>query len=193
MHMINKNRSYVPLFCIITALSIGGCVTTGGQNSPDTRKSVLAMKNKALTQLFKLKPGVRDQIKRAPGYAVFSNANVNIIIASFGGGHGVVKNMKTGKYTFMRMAEVGLGPGLGAKDFREVFIFHSTKSMNTFIEKGWQFGAQADAAAKAGEKGGAIGGETVIDNITVYQLTETGLALQATVKGTKYWKDDSLN
>jgi hypothetical protein len=33
----------------------------------------------------------------------------------------------------------------------------------------------------------------VFDNITIYQLTESGLALQATVKGTKYWKDDALN
>jgi len=190
---MNCIYKYIPLFCIIAALSLGGCVTTGSQNSPDTRKSVLAMKNDVLTELFKLKPSVRKQIERAPGYAVFSNANVNIILASFGGGHGVVKNMKTGKHTFMRMGEVGLGLGLGAKDFREVFIFHSVRSMNRFIEKGWVLGAQADAAAKAGEKGAAIGGETVIDNITVYQLTETGLALQATVKGTKYWKDDSLN
>jgi len=190
---MNNHKYFVPLFCIIAALSIGGCVTTGGQNNPDTRKSVLTMKNEVLTELFKLKPGVREQIKRAPGYAVFNNASVNIIFASFGGGHGVVKNMKTGKYTFMRMAEVGIGLGLGIKDFRVVFIFHSTESMNTFIEKGWIFGAQADAAAKAGDKGAAIGGETVIDNISVYQLTESGLALQATVKGTKYWKDDSLN
>ena len=40
---------------------------------------------------------------------------------------------------------------------------------------------------------GAVGGEAVIDNITIYQLTKTGLALQVTVKGTKYWKDDELN
>lgn len=186
-------KHHVLLFCIISGLSLEGCVTTGGQNSPDTRKSVLTMKNEVLTELFKLKPGVREQIKRAPGYAVFSNANVNIIFASFGGGHGVVKNMKTGKYTFMRMAEVGIGLGIGVKDFRVVFIFHSTESMNNFVEKGWIFGAQADAAAKAGAKGAAIGGETTIENITVYQLTESGLAIQATVKGTKYWKDDSLN
>jgi len=93
----------------------------------------------------------------------------------------------------MRMGEIGLGLGLGVKDFREVFIFHSTKSMNTFIEKGWVFGAQADAAAKSGKKGAAVAGETTIDNITIYQLTENGLVLQATVKGTKFWKDDSLN
>ena len=58
---------------------------------------------------------------------------------------------------------------------------------------GWAFGAQADAAAKASDKGAAVGGEATVDNITIYQLTESGLALQATVKGTKYWKDNSLN
>jgi hypothetical protein len=33
----------------------------------------------------------------------------------------------------------------------------------------------------------------VIDRVTVYQLTESGLALQATVKGTKFWVDHELN
>jgi len=32
-----------------------------------------------------------------------------------------------------------------------------------------------------------------MDNITVYQLTRSGLALQATVKGTRYWRDSRLN
>ena len=27
----------------------------------------------------------------------------------------------------------------------------------------------------------------------IYQFTESGLALQATVSGTKYWKDSKLN
>jgi hypothetical protein len=29
--------------------------------------------------------------------------------------------------------------------------------------------------------------------MAIYQLTETGLALRANVRGTKYWKDSSLN
>jgi len=29
--------------------------------------------------------------------------------------------------------------------------------------------------------------------VALYQLTETGLALQATIQGTKYFKDDELN
>ncbi|MFC1558903.1 YSC84-related protein [candidate division KSB1 bacterium] len=179
--------------CIILSLSIGACATTGSKTSEEKRQSVLAMKNEVLSDLYKLKPSVKSQISSAPGYAVFSNVNINIIFASFGGGYGVVKNNKTGKHTFMKMGEVGVGLGFGAKDFRAVFVFHSSETMERFVEQGWAFGAQADAAAKANEKGGAVGGEVTVDNITIYQLTESGLALQATVKGTKYWKDDSLN
>jgi hypothetical protein len=39
----------------------------------------------------------------------------------------------------------------------------------------------------------AVGGNITVDNMTIYQLTETRLALQVTVKGTKYWKDEKLN
>lgn len=181
------------VICMILALTVGGCATTGGNTPTEKRQSILAMKNEVLTDLFKLKPKVKSQISSSHGYAVFSNGNINIIFASFGGGYGVVKNNRTGKHTFMKMGEVGVGLGLGIKDFRAVFVFNNEESMNRFVEHGWVFGAQADAAAKANDRGGAVGGEATIDNITIYQLTETGLALQVTVKGTKYWKDDSLN
>lgn len=93
----------------------------------------------------------------------------------------------------MKMGEIGVGLGMGIKDFRAVFVFHDEATLSRFIESGWEFGAHADAAAKAGDTGAAVAGEMLINGITVYQLTENGLALQATVKGTKYWKDDSLN
>jgi len=51
--------------------------------------------------------------------------------------------------------------------------------MNYFTHKGWEFGGHADAAAKATDKGGAVGGAVSLDDIPVYQLTESGLALQA--------------
>jgi lipid-binding SYLF domain-containing protein len=181
------------ILCMILALIIGGCATMGNKPKGQKQQAILDMKNKVLSDLYKVKPDVKSQISRAPGYAVFSNVNVNIIFASFGGGYGVVKNNRTGKHTYMRMGEVGIGLGLGAKDFRVVFVFHSADSMNRFVKYGLAFGAQADAAAKASDKGMAFGGEATLDNMTIYQLTETGLALQATVKGTKYWKDGSLN
>ncbi len=180
------------IFSIIVTLFLLGCVSTGNTPS-DKRESILSMKDEVLIELYQEKPSAKSFIADAPGYAVFSNVNANLIFASFGGGYGVVTDNKTREQTYMKMGEVGVGLGLGLKDFRVVFVFHSEGVMKRFVEKGWAVGAQADAAAKAGEKGAAIGGEAIIDNITIFQLTESGLALQATVKGTKYWRDDSLN
>jgi lipid-binding SYLF domain-containing protein len=183
----------IALFALFSAILLLGCATTKGTTPQDKRHAILDMKNDTLSALYKVKPQARSQIKKAPGYAVFSDANINIIFASFGGGYGIVKNNKTGKHTYMKMGEVGIGFGLGVKDFRAIFIFHDNNTMNKFIESGWEFGGHADAAAKASDKGGAVGGEILLDNITIYQLTESGLTLQATIKGTKYWKDDALN
>ncbi|MEH6549140.1 MAG: YSC84-related protein [Pseudomonadales bacterium] len=172
---------------------LSGCSAPGDKSPAAKRNTITTMRNDVLTDLYKVKPDVRAQISAAPGYAVFSNANINLVFASFGGGYGVVHNNKTGVNTFMKMGEVGVGLGLGVKDFRVVFVFHSESAMTQFTEEGWAFGGQADAAAKTGDKGAAVGGEAVVNNFTIYQLTESGLALQATVKGTKYWKDSELN
>jgi lipid-binding SYLF domain-containing protein len=180
------------LLCLAALVTAAGCATTGGNTPQEKRHAVQTMHDEVLTELYKVKPQARSEIASAPGYAVFSNANVNLLIASFGGGFGVVKE-RGGKSTYMKMGEVGIGIGAGVKDFRAVFVFRDRATLNKFVDSGWEFGGQADAAAKAGDKGAALAGEAVVNNITVYQLTQSGLALQATVKGTKFWKDDSLN
>ncbi|WP_371188794.1 YSC84-related protein [Thalassotalea maritima] len=188
MHHFLKLLPFVFIFVL------SGCVTTSqSMSKQEKRQAVLNMKDETLTQLYKDKPDVRSQINAAAGYAVFSNANVNIIFVAAGGGYGVAKNMKTGKYTYMNMAEGGVGLGFGAKDYRIVMVFHSEQALNQFIESGWTFGGNADAAAKAGDKGGSVEGEAYYGDVTVYTFTEAGLALQATVKGTKFWKDSDLN
>ena len=69
--------------------------------------------------------------------------------------------------------------------------------MQKFIDTGWQFGAEAHATAKSGDKGAAAAKEADADTggnlFEIYQTTDTGVALQATVAGTKYWKDKDLN
>jgi len=187
MHMIKRACLLLLLFMI------GSCANMPGKTSSDKRQSIQSMREDVLTQLFKTKPALRSEIKSAPGYAVFSNVNVNIIFASFSGGYGVAKNMQSGRYTYMKMGEIGLGLGLGVKDFRAVFIFHTKAAFDRFIEDGWSFGGHADAAAKVSDQGLATGTEAIIDDATVYQITESGLALQATLKGTKFWRDSDLN
>ena len=92
------------------------------------------------------------------------------------------------------MALGGVGLGLGAKDYRVVMIFKDKAAMDKFVASGWDFGAHADAAAKAGDKGAEASAEGDIrSQIEVYSMTESGLALQATVAGQKYWQDKELN
>ena len=51
-----------------------------------------------------------------------------------------------------------------------------------------------DAAAKAGKSGAAYSGAAeVAPGVWVYQITKNGVALQVTLQGTKYYKDDDLN
>ncbi len=180
------------IICLLTLLGIMGCATTGNTVS-DRRDSILKMENNVLTQLYTLKPEAKKQLEESSGYAVFSSANVNILLISFGGGYGVVQNNNTQERTYMKMGEGGVGPGLGIKDFRAVFVFHSDEVLESFVEYGWTLGAHIDAAAKFDETGGATGGSITVGDITVYEMTQSGLTLQATLKATKYWKDDYLN
>lgn len=183
----------IVLCLVLVAIALSACATSKGNQPENKRQAIRAMQQETLSNLYRVRPQAKSQIASAPGYAVFSNANINLLLASFGGGYGVVENNKGHQRTYMKMGEVGIGLGLGIKDFRAVFIFHDNETLQHFVESGWEFGGHADAAAKASDMGAAAGGEALLDNITIYQLTESGLALQATVKGTKYWKDDALN
>ncbi len=177
---------------LILAVLLGACAS--GSTVAEKRASIQKMRAETLIKLYKLEPGARTRIRTAAGYAVFSNIGVNIIFVSAGGGWGVVHNNKTGKNTYMNMGSAGIGIGLGVKDFRGVFVFTRKKYLDWFVNRGWDASAQADAAAKAGSKGDAWAGAVdIAPGIRLYQITENGLAIQATIQGTKYWKDSKLN
>ena len=178
---------------LVLSFTLVACASMGSGSKEEKQQKILNMKEGVLTQLFAKKPDTRVQLNSAPGYAVFSNANINLFFVSAGTGYGVVKNMGTGQHTYMNMAEAGVGLGIGAKDYRIVMVFHTTDAINHFVNNGWSFGGNVDVAAKATDKGASVEGEAYYGDVTVYTFTESGLALQATVKGTKFWKDKELN
>ena len=178
---------------VLLLLFLAACTATGmTRGTPSERRQAIQdMRQEVLTHLYSVKPDTRAQIAGASGYAVFSNASINLILASFGGGIGIVRS--DGSDTYMRTGEVGIGIGAGVKDFRAIFVFHNNDALERFMDVGISVGGHADAAAQAGDLGGSVSGEAILDNVTVYQLTQSGLALQATIKGTRYWQDADLN
>jgi lipid-binding SYLF domain-containing protein len=189
-----RNRSAVVLLLLAITGFLVSCATPKGVTKQEQRDHVLKMKDETLAKLYAQKPETKGMIKKAAGYGVFSNIGTYIFLLAGGSGYGVVVDNSTGQKTYMKMRSVGVGVGMGVKDFRAVFIFKNKEVLNEFVEKGWEFGGQADAAAKSGDKGGAASGEAYIEtDIIIYELTEAGVALQATVAGTKFWKDKDLN
>jgi lipid-binding SYLF domain-containing protein len=172
---------------------VGGLARAG--DSPDQkREKSRKMAAEALQDLYKAAPSSQAAIQKAAGYAVFDNMGVNVLLLSTARGSGLAVNNQTKQETFMKMASAGGGFGMGVKDYVVVFIFENDQALTRFLDSGWSGSAQADAAAKAGEKGGAYSGaEEVAPGVWVYQLTKNGLALQLTLQGTKYYKDDDLN
>lgn len=198
-----------------------------GKDADEKRAGVRAQRDAIIQEAVKARPELRDRLKQAAGYATFRQTDVNLFLLASGNGYGVVVENATGKETYMRMASLGGGVGMGVKDLRILFVFTDPKVMSQFLEQGWQFGGKADASAKyqdtgvsaeqavkanvdtqsgsvtaasstdaragARGKGSEQAATGIAAGMEVYQFTESGISLQATVQGTKYWKDSKLN
>ena len=179
--------------CLAVILLASGLATS--KDSPDQkREKTRKMAAQTLQDLYKLQPGSQAAIQKSAGYAVFNNMGTNVLLLSTARGAGVAVSSKSKQETFMKMISAGAGLGIGVKDYRVIFVFETDKALANFLDSGWSGSGQADAAAKAGDKGGAYSGAAeVAPGVWVYQITKNGLALQLTLQGTKYYKDDDLN
>jgi lipid-binding SYLF domain-containing protein len=176
----------------MTMLTASLCIAA--DDNEKKRDKTRKMAAEALQDLYKMEPPAQAAIQKAAGYAVFDNMGVNVLLLSTARGSGLAVNNKTKQETFMKMGSVGAGLGMGVKDYVAVFVFDNDKGLAQFLDSGWSGSGQADAAAKAGDKGGAYAGAAeVAPGVWVYQITKNGLALQLTLQGTKYYKDDDLN
>ncbi len=160
----------------------------------EKRADVRKMAKDTLSRLYKVQPSAKKAVESAAGYAVFSNFGMKIFFVGGGSGKGIAVSNKTKKETFMKMVEAQAGLGLGAKKFRLVWVFEDQGKLDSFINSGWELGGQTTAAAKLSDQGGALAGAmSVSPGVWLYQLTDDGLALELTAKGTKYYKDGGLN
>ena len=195
---MNQNKLFVATIAITLVLSFtvtpAPLWSASKEEIKQKKADIRKMAKETLARLYKVQPSAKKAISKSAGYAVFSNFGTKIFLAGGGSGKGVVYDNKTKKETFMKMIEVQAGLGFGIKKFRLVWVFENKTDVNKFINSGWEFGGQTSAAAKLGDQGGAFAGAmSVSPGIWLYQLTDDGLALELTGKGTKYYKDDDLN
>lgn len=191
---MNFRMTMLGLLVASLGFGLGGCHTAQGSTPGEKRSFVDSMARSSLQDFYTASPELEGRVKNASGYGLFSKIGTNLIFISTEGGHGKVHNNKTGDDTYMKVAGGGVGIGLGVKDYKLLMIFRTEYAMGDFIANGWSAGADADAAAKAGDSGGeASAGANIEGDIETHVMTENGLALSATISGTKFWRDDELN
>ena len=179
---------------ITLVLMITSAFTVAAKTKEEKQAEARKKADQTLQRLYKAKPSAQGAIKTAAGYAVFNSGGAKILVAGAGRGSGIAVDKATKKVTYMKMREIQAGLGVGVKKFSTIFVFETKEALERFINSGWEFGGQSTAAAKTGDGGGSLqGAASVSPGVWMYQLTDKGLALELTGKGTKYSKDDGLN
>lgn len=195
---MSRNSPSIPLLTLLALLAlmaypVPAAAADSGQLEKQ-RTEIRTMADETLARLYKTQPALKKTIAKASGYAVFSNFGMKILFAGGGKGKGLAVDNKSKKEIYMKMVELQAGLGMGIKKFRLVWVFEYKKDLDSFINSGWEFGGQGTAAAQAGGQGESFAGAiSVSPGVWLYQLTDDGLALELTAKGTKYYKDDELN
>ena len=186
-----KTTMVVPVLAVTL---LAGSTARAKETKEQKRDAIQKMATDTLNNLYQIHPAARADVQKSAGYAVFDNMGVHLLLVSTARGSGLAVNSKTKQDTYMKMISAGAGLGVGVKDYRVVFVFENQNALQHFLDSGWEGSAQADAAAKTSKEGQAYSGASEIaPGVWVYQITKEGLALQVTLQGTKYYKDDSLN
>jgi lipid-binding SYLF domain-containing protein len=235
-HASHRRRLFVASAVTCAALFVAashadlfglGILGPSGNDVSQKQQTIQNESTEMLQELYASNPELKNTIANAAGYATFKKTDIHLFLVASGNGYGMLVNNQTGQTTYMDVASLGGGIGLGVKDLRVVFVFTDPNVMQQFVTQGWQFGTNADANAQYNNVGvganqstqanvdfndGTVQGTsststsagTGNDNsgaqnlaagsgMQIYQFTQSGVALQATVSGTKYWVDSELN
>jgi len=152
------------------------------------RSARLKLAAEGLDKLYRLQPDARAAVAKGAGYAVFEVNSIYAIMFVGQKGQGVLFDNATKKPTFMLSTRLGTGPGVGKQKVYQVFVFKSKSAMEQFVLAG-EAGGDLGASVSTG-----TGGMTRSFNpsIDIYQIPESGMALQASWGGTVYTVDDQL-
>jgi hypothetical protein len=199
--MQNLLKKFSQLLAIaIFGLILVGCQSTAKDGKPLTqeqiiqkRQATIEMAKTGLDALIKQNPKVKKEIEKAPGYAVFSATNINVVLIVIARGEGVLYDKRRKEPVFMQDLKTGEGLGAGYQTQYQIVIFKTTSAIDQFLLTsidGQKGGIDVDANFSAGS-GGTI--RSFNPDITIYTVGLSGYDLQANYGGTLYLVDQQLN
>jgi lipid-binding SYLF domain-containing protein len=152
------------------------------------RDARLKLAAEGLEKLYAVQPDARAVVEKAPGYAVFDISAIYALLLVGQKGKGVLFDNATKKPTFMLSSRAGTGPGVGKQRVFQIFVFKSKGAMDQFVLAGG-LGGDVSGSASTGTDGMVRSFNPQID---IYQITISGMAVQASWGGTVYKVDPDL-
>jgi hypothetical protein len=188
------------ILCAFVFASLIGCQSTNQDGKPLTssqiaekRSATIKMGESGLAAFYKQNPTAKKEIEAAPGYAVVSTTNVNVVLLVVARGEGVLYDKRRKEPIFLQSYKTGEGLGAGYQDQYQIIVFKTTSAIDQFLLTsidGQRGGLDVDANFSAGS-GGTI--RSFNPNITFYTVGLAGYDLQANYGGTLYLVDEQLN
>ena len=142
------------------------------------------LEKETLARLVKEHPKVEQELAESVGYLVAEQEIVKVPMIGWGSGAGVVVEKANGKRSYLRIPELQFGAGWGGRAEKIVLVFQDVEKLRDLADGKWHAGAEAEAAAKAGDVGVAgSGGTTDLGKkgYSTYVLTEAGVSATATI------------
>ena len=152
------------------------------------RQARLQLADTGLQKLYKLQPDAQATVEKAIGYAVFEVDSIYALLLVGQQGKGVLFDNATKQPTFMLSARLGTGPGIGKQKVYQIFVFKAKEAMDQFVAVG-DAGADVGASVSTGTDGYVRSFNPYIE---IYQVPESGMAVQASWGGTVYSVDTAL-
>jgi len=145
-----------------------------------------------LQRMLKEHPDAKALYEQSYGYAVFEVRQVSLTVVA-GYGYGVAIERQGQAKTYMKMATggAGFGMGLGGSAFELVILLEDEAAFRQFVVKG--FDGQAEAYTIKGKEHNEAVNAHFKDGMAVFRLTSDGYYIAASLTGSRFWSDDSLN
>jgi len=181
------------LFTIATViLSLAAGNALAQDDKAKKQAEIKKVTQAALQKFYKAKPELKGEVEKATGYAIFTTYGLSFLVGG-SGGKGIAHDNKTKKDTYMHLAQASAGAQVGISESETLMVFGSQKSLDDFINKGWE--ASGGGSVQAGAAGKSVGPANAggTSDEKYYTLTKNGLQVGLAVAGTKIWKDKDLN
>jgi lipid-binding SYLF domain-containing protein len=183
--VIPGKRSFLLAGAVFAAAVLLGSCASGPRGTADEKRAYFRkLEDESLARLVKEQPATEQDLAKSVGYAVFEQKIVKIPMFGASRGAGVLVEKAKDRRIYMRLRELQLGAGWGARAQSVILIFDDPAKLSDLADGKWRAGYSAEAAAASGNVGGsgsAGSGTAGNKGFKSYVLAEAGASASVTV------------